>query len=113
MNTSDFTSAILTSFAILRQVTKVDLHTDGAIVKGRAFLNGEIFLAFYYNQITMTQSFALIKDTERIWGIDFEVIHGWHLHPLGKPDNHLAIQAQEISSIVEMLKGVLDILTSK
>ncbi|MBI5031844.1 MAG: hypothetical protein HZB51_15045 [Chloroflexi bacterium] len=83
------------------------------MVKGRPLFDGGIFLAFYFNQITATQAFALIKGTDRIWGIDFDTFRGWHLHPVEKPQDHVTIQAQDIPTIIEKLGNVIATLTTK
>ena len=108
MNTSDFANSLLTSLRKLSQITKVDLHTEGPIVSGRALIDDTTFLSFYYNQNTATQAFALVKHAERIWGIDFDDIRGWHLHPSHHPQDHIMIQAQDIQSIINQLQRFLD-----
>jgi hypothetical protein len=110
MNTSDFVRDLLASLAMLPPITQVDLQTEGPIVRGRALITAEIFLAFYYNQATQTQAFALIKDDQRIWGIDFDAWRGWHLHPVDAPTNHLPIESPSVPAIIEHMKCVLNAL---
>jgi hypothetical protein len=111
MTTSDFANILLASLGKLPQIQRVDLHTEGSIVSGRAFIDNAIFLSFYFNQTTTTQAFALVKGTNRIWGIDFDDIRGWHLHPIGSPQDHMPIQAQNIPGIIAQLEIVLNSLT--
>lgn len=110
MNTSDFARDLLTALATLPPITKVDLQSEGPIVRGRALITTEIFLAFYYNQATQTQAFALIKHEQRIWGIDFDAWRGWHLHPTDDPAKHFPIESLSVPAIVEQLRRALDTL---
>ncbi|MBM3127869.1 MAG: hypothetical protein FJ009_04445 [Chloroflexi bacterium] len=100
----------MTALAALSSITKVDLQTEGPIARGRAFVNPEIFLSFYFNQATQTQAFALIKQEQRIWGIDFDAWRGWHLHPIDAPTNHLPIEPPDIPSIIQSLARALSTL---
>lgn len=107
MNTADFANAVLTALADLSQVTRVELRNEGPIVSGRAFVDPELFLAFYYNQATATQTFALIKAGNRVWGIDCDT-RGWHLHPATNPTDHTNLEPQDIPTIFGILRQVLD-----
>lgn len=107
MNISAFVEELLTALASLEAVERVTVQTEGPIAKGRAYLTGEMFLNIYYNQATGTQAFALVKEKERVWGIDYDNIRGWHLHPANAPDEHVAIESQSLLEVVEQLKQVL------
>jgi hypothetical protein len=76
-------------------------------VRGRAHFGGDLFLAFYYNQVTGTQAFALVRNEQRLWGIDYDNLRGWHEHPLGQPELHISLEAQTISSIIQRLKDAV------
>jgi hypothetical protein len=110
MDVKSFVRALLTALADIEAVKQIALQTEGPIVNGRAHLNEEVFLAFYYNQITGTQAFALVRSKERIWGIDYDNIRGWHLHPLDSPNEHAGIEPQSVSSVIQQLKQVLEVL---
>ena len=107
MDVVTFVSELLNSLAALETVQDVTSHAEGPTVRGRAQFVGNLFLAFYYNQITGTQAFALIKDEQRIWGIDYDNLRGWHEHPLRQPEQHVVLEAQTISSIVKRLQDVI------
>jgi hypothetical protein len=66
-----------------------------------------MFLSFYYNQVTGTEAFALIEGARRIWGIDYDNIRGWHLHPAEAPDQHVAIEPQSVPAIIQWLGQAL------
>lgn len=108
MNTTDFARDLLTALAVSLPNVKVDLQTEGPIVQGRAYINPETFLAFYFNQVTQTHAFALVKQAQRVWGIDFDSGRGWHKHPINNPADHLPIEPQSISAIIEEFKHALD-----
>ena len=107
MTVSAFTEALLRALAALEGVEQVALRTEGPVVNGRASFREGMFLAFYYNQATGTQTFALIKDAERVWGIDYDNTRGWHLHPVDAPSQHMAIEPQSIPAIVGLLEHAL------
>jgi hypothetical protein len=87
-------------------VEEVDFQTEVFIIKGRAILKNNHFLQVYFNELTGTAAFALIKEDKRIWGIDFDNIRGWHLHPLVNPEGHYNINSMTIAEIIKALKEV-------
>lgn len=107
MNTSAFVDELLTGLANIVQVHSVDLRTEGPIVSGRAHLGSESFLAFYFNQVTGTEAFALVKGKSRAWGIDFDNLRGWHVHPLQIPDEHVPTGPQTVAEIMSEFARVL------
>ncbi len=42
-------------------------------------------------------------EDKRIWGIDFDNMRGWHLHPLENSEGHRRIGAKSIEEIIELL----------
>jgi len=107
MNPAAFVEALLGALATLENIQQAAVHSEGPVVSGRATLRGDIFLAFYYNQITGTQAFALIQREKRIWGIDYDNFRGWHLHPAESPDSHIPIESQSVTEIIQKLGEVL------
>ena len=82
MDINQFLLSLLSALSTLEFVEKVDLQTEVFILKGRAILKKNRFLQVYFNELTGTTAFALIEREKRIWGIDFDKMRGWHLHPL-------------------------------
>ncbi len=72
-----------------------------------------MFLEIYFNEVTTTIAFALIKDKKRIWGIDKDRIRGWHEHPIKTPGSHVKIQPLNIRIIVEKLAMVIKTISPK
>jgi hypothetical protein len=50
-----------------------------------------------------TTAFDLIEDEQRIWGVDYDDLRGWHVHPADDPDQHRDIDPMTPSEIVEAL----------
>ncbi len=108
MNIVDFVEELLARLATVPQVEHVDLRSEGPTVSGRAFIRADSFLSFYFNQVTGTEAFALVKNANRLWGIDYDNIRGWHVHPLEVPEQHRVVEPKSISEIVEEFAQVLD-----
>ena len=106
MDISQFLLSLLHSLSTLEFVEKVDLQTEVFIVRGRVILKKNRFLQVYFNELTGTIAFALIEREERIWGIDFDNLRGWYLHPLGNSEGHRNITPQNIEEIVKALAEV-------
>jgi hypothetical protein len=81
-------------------------------VRGRARFGGDLFLAFYYNQVTGTQAFALVRNEQRLWGIDYDNLRGWHEHPLEQPELHIILEAQTITLIIKRLQDAVSSVAS-
>lgn len=106
MDVKSFLTELLSALAKLDFVKDVDLKTESSIVSGRIILEKDIFLEVYYNAVTETIAFALIKDHQRIWGIDRDNIRDWHIHPLDDPTNHISTEPLSVSNIVETLARI-------
>ena len=107
MDVVTFVSELLNGLATLETVQDVTSHAEGPTVRGRAHLGGGLFLAFYYNQVTGTQAFALVRNDQRLWGIDYDNLRGWHEHPLGETELHIALESQTISSIIKRMQSAI------
>lgn len=113
MDVTWFLRRLLEALSRFSFVKNVDLVTEVFVVKGRVFLDKNYFLQVYFNVRTETTAFALIKEEKRKWGIDFDSIRGWHLHPVENPDDHLVIEPKTIEEIIDHLAESWDILTRK
>ena len=106
MDINQFLLCLLRTLSTLEFVEKVDFQTEVFVLKGRAILKKNRFLQVYFNELTGTTAFALIEQEKRIWGIDFDNMRGWHLHPLENPEGHHNIGPKSIEEIVKALAGV-------
>lgn len=60
----------------------------------------------FYNVILRIQSFALIINQERVWGLDRDNKFDWHEHPISNPETHKSIEAHNIEQIISKLEKV-------
>ncbi len=112
MDVDRFLHQLLEELSRLHFVKNVDLNTEVFVIKGRVLLKNNFFLQVYFNASTETTAFALIEEEKRKWGIDFDSIRGWHLHPVENPDDHLVIEPKTIKEIIAHLAKAWEILFS-
>ena len=108
MDVRAFTHTLLRGLGDVKAVQHVALESEGPVVSGRAYLYNQMFLSFYYNEATGTMAFALILDENRIWGLDFDNIRGWHSHPVIAPDQHVKISPQNLPEIIQQFAQALE-----
>ena len=75
-------------------------------IKIKVILYPKGFLNIYYNVYRRTQSFSLIINEYRVWGLDFDNRVGWHEHPVNSPNNHKSIKPHTIEQIVARLNQI-------
>lgn len=107
MDVAEFIAQLLPLLTTLQQVHSVTYSAEGPIVDGNAVIGRDTFLRFYYNSVTGTTAFALIRGRRRVWGLDYDNRRGWHLHPFGAPDEHVSINPATLPQIIEQLRPVL------
>lgn len=103
MDVELFLSSLLDALADRPFVRSVDLETEAIVLRGRVLLEQDRFLQVYFNEETGTTAIALIEDEQRIWGVDYDDLRGWHVHPVDDPDQHRDIDPMTPSEIVEAL----------
>jgi len=107
MDVKAFADELLRAVADTGLFERVALRTEGPIASGQAYVSKELFVRFYFNEMTGTIAFALIEKQQRIWGIDYDNRRGWHLHPADNPADHVQIAPLFVSDIVARLQNVL------
>ncbi|MDL1973928.1 MAG: hypothetical protein LWX55_03915 [Deltaproteobacteria bacterium] len=110
MGINQFFLSLLNALSTLEFVKKVDFQTEVFVLKGRVILKKNRFLQVYFNELTGTTAFALIEQEKRIWGIDFDNMRGWHLHPLDNSEGHSSIDPMDIQEIVRALADVWSLI---
>ncbi|HNH09440.1 MAG TPA: hypothetical protein PK683_13145, partial [Leptospiraceae bacterium] len=90
-----------------------EMQNDPTRLKIRAKLKREYFLETRMNQKSNTLSFCLLKDEKRIWGLDYDVLRDWHIHPFENPDSHLNISPKTLPEILEIFHSIMEELYSK
>lgn len=106
MDINHFLNSLLHSLSALDFVENVDLPTEAFILKGKVILKKGRFLQVYFNEETQTTAFALIEEGERIWGIDFDNIRGWHIHTFENPESHNNIDTMTVEGIIAKIDEV-------
>ena len=110
MDVTQFLQQLLEALSSLPFVREVDLKTEVFILKGRVFLENNCFLQVYFNARTGTIAFALIKGEKRLWGIDFDSLRAWHVHPMENPDAHLNTEPKNVKEIISEFSKVWKVL---
>ncbi len=82
---------------------------DNVLVKVRADLRPDLFVDVFYNAVTGKTSFALIRSSVRLYGVDNTT--SWHVHPFEDPDSHQTCPPMEfevfLQRVEEWLSGNL------
>jgi hypothetical protein len=110
MDINQFLLSLLSALSTLEFVEKVDFQTEVFVLRGRVILKKNRFLQVYFNELTRTTAFALIEQEKRIWGIDFDNMRGWHLHPLDNSEGHRNIDPMDIQEIIRALADVWSVI---
>ncbi|HBE44908.1 MAG TPA: hypothetical protein DDW17_05490 [Deltaproteobacteria bacterium] len=110
MDINQFLLSLLHALSSIDFAEHVDFQTEVFIFKGHIALKKERILQVYFNEITRTTAFALIEEDKRIWGVDFDHIRGWHLHPVGNPESHQTINSMTIEEIIKTLAEAWSLL---
>lgn len=74
-------------------------------LKARTLLSPGLFIDIFYSARTRRIDFALIRGTERVFGIDN--LNGWHRHPFGGVEQHQAIAEPTLEAIFSEIKDVV------
>lgn len=86
MNLSDFIEALELAASKYMITPRIMVKTDNAI-KARVEISDDIYVQFYYHQITETSNFVLVGWNRRLYGRD-SVGGKWHRHPFEDPQEH-------------------------
>ena len=107
MDVKAFSEELLRALAGSGIFEIVSLQSEGPVAKGRAQAGEGLFLRFYFNEITGTLAFALIREQDRIWGLDHDNLRAWHLHPASAPSTHVPVEPLSVTEIVARLRDVI------
>ena len=84
----------------------VDLKAGS--IKLRIQLSEERFIDVYFNEKTKALNSAMIEKGRRIFGINgYGDEHLWHMHPLGKMDEHVPVKRMSIERLLRDYAAVL------
>lgn len=107
MDVRAFADELLRALANTGLFERVALRTEGPVVDGYAYVHEDLFLRFYFNEVSGTIAFALVEKQQRIWGIDYDNRRGWHLHPADDPTAHVGIGPVSVLDIAAHLEEIL------
>jgi len=73
-------------------------------LKARILLSPGLFIDVFYAARTRRIDFALIQGADRVFGIDN--LNGWHRHPFGEAEQHMAIETPTVEDIFSEIRAV-------
>jgi len=71
--------SIICDIPVVRRLTSTSINLRLTLTTGG-------FIDAFYNEQTGTTAFALIRQSQRVFGADNT--GGWHVHPFADPDRH-------------------------
>jgi hypothetical protein len=86
MNLTDFVEALEKAASKYMIRLRILVKTDNA-VKARIEISDNIYVQFYYHQISGTSNYVLVGWDRRLYGRD-SVGGKWHKHPFENPQEH-------------------------
>ena len=86
MNLSAFIEALELAASKYMITPRIMVKTDNAI-KARVEISDNLYVQFYYHQITRTSNFVPVGWNRRLYGRD-SIGGKWHRHPFENPQEH-------------------------
>lgn len=68
-----------------------------------------MFIDIFYNPKNDRTDFALIHNTQRIFGYDN--LGGWHRHPAESPESHISCDEPPLEQVFQEMKEVFSTLS--
>lgn len=106
MELDEFIFELENELSELYFVERWEIERKATTARIKIYLQPKGLLNIYYNQVLRIQSFALIMDNNRVWGLDRDNKFGWHEHPVDNPETHESTKEHSIAEIIERLKNV-------
>jgi hypothetical protein len=78
------------------------IFLEEPVLKLRVHLGASLFVDIFFNADTGKTSFALIKDGQRIFGVDNT--RRWRLHPFGNPERHCPCDETSFASFLRQVE---------
>lgn len=79
---------------------------DEPVAKIKAVIEKDTFINIFYNAETLKYSFALIKNNQRIFGVDNT--KKWHIHTFEEPESHSESGSISLSDFLRILESNKD-----
>jgi hypothetical protein len=106
MELNEFVKELEKSLRNVRFVEDWSIVRTNTTLNIKVILKRKSILKVFYNKLRRIQSFALIINEQRIWGLDKDNRLGWHEHPLRNPETHETIESHSIQQIIEKLERI-------
>ncbi|OGW16446.1 MAG: hypothetical protein A3G93_00050 [Nitrospinae bacterium RIFCSPLOWO2_12_FULL_45_22] len=91
---------------------KVELNEFNVLrLKVRVMITSSLFIDIFYGYRKRRVDFALIKDKDRIFGIDN--LDNWHYHPIEYPERHEKTPEMSIEQIMKKFERIINELKEK
>ncbi len=100
MELNEFINEVEIYFNKLSFVENIKVTRSNSTLRITINLEKKALLQIFYNKILHIQSFDLILNQKRIWGLDFDNKFGWHEHPMSNPEFHEKISEHTFEQIV-------------
>ncbi len=107
MDLNAFVRDLLRAVADAGWLESLEIEIEGRLAQGYVRFGEGMFVRFFFNEETLTLAVALIAGQQRIWGVDHDKRRGWHRHPLGTPQKHVAITPPLLADIIRELAEVV------
>ncbi len=113
MDLNEFQAELISRLSVLEFVESWEITKKRTTLRVRVYLKKKSLLNIFYNVILRIQSFALIINQERVWGLDRDNKFDWHEHPIGNHETHKLIESHNIEQIIKRLEKLWDQLQKK
>jgi hypothetical protein len=108
MNAFDFSKEVVNVCSRYPLIQEIEIQLlDEPVAEIKAVLGNDVFFNIFYNAETSKYSFALIKNSKRIYGADNT--KNWHIHPFDNPDAHIETTKVSLVEFLETLASNRDI----
>ena len=107
MDINKFKIELLSYLSVFEFVEDIEINQKDTTIRIKVFLKNQIRLNIFYNKHLKVQSFALIENNNRIWGLDNDKRLGWHEHTIANPDFHKKVKNHTIKEIIEKCNKIL------
>ena len=106
MDLNEFQAELVSRLSVLEFVESWEISKKRTTLRIRVYLKKKGLLSVFYNMVLRIQSFALIINKERVWGLDRDNKFDWHEHTTNNPEIHKSIEPHSIEQIIGKLVKV-------
>ena len=104
----ELATEIYSSIKTVKFIKGITLSLEGPILKSKLVIETDIFINIFFNSVTKTTAFTIIKKGVRIFGIDRDNIRDWHKHDFDNPESHLPYKPTGFKEFLEEVSQKLE-----